>query len=102
MSKKQEPRGFATLCRRSDARGNEVRERTNVSVDTGAVERGEVRRAIFNPDDCPGIASRRKHGVHQETGHPSVSIWIRMDVAEHPMAQYGAYASIRFILQEIE
>lgn len=72
-----------------DCIGEELTERADVSLRARSGQRGHISVPTLYPDDGPGIASRSKHGIHQESAHAPVSIHVGVDVDEEEVPQYG-------------
>src|SRR5580700_9987935 len=97
------PRSSGRLVQRPlHALCDEGCERLNICVDTGAIQRREIRVPIFNTNHGPGITARRQHRVHQEPRHAAVSIRVRMVIAEQPVPENSADAWIYFLFEHIE
>jgi len=74
----------------------------DVHLDARAFERLQIRRAVFDPHDCPWVSARSEHRVHEKARRTAVAVWIGVNVTEEPVAQNSAHRGLRLLLDQIE
>ena len=85
-----------------DLLSHEPDEWHNVHIDAGRFQCSKVYVSIFMANNGPGITARGQHRIHQEASHASVTVWVRVDIAEEPVAENSAYRGLSLVLQQIE
>jgi len=58
----------------------------DIHLDARAFERLQIRRAVFDPHDCPWVSARSEHRVHHKARRTAIAVRIGVYVPEEPMA----------------
>src|SRR5579871_828296 len=90
MALRRRHRHRLALDRVANKTRKECRERRDVLVNAGLFERGEIFLSRCDRHDCPWIAARREHRVHQKPTHPAVSVDVGMDINKDEMPEHHA------------
>ena len=66
--------------------GEEFGKGTDLLIDARAVQRGQLRPAVFYAYNCPGLPARCQHSVHRKPGHASIPVrlWVNIPNIQWP------------------